>query len=611
VEAWLLRGAPKHVIDIITGYKLNLVQPPVLLPTNAMPRNLLTPVSDSMDKCMSDFEIWQAIGPAQPSPSCIYKFFTIKKPDGSDRNIFNLKPFNKLYLDPPRFHLPNIVKIKSFLKPNDYMISLDLKNAYLHIPMHPDTFKFLRFIYRERLMEMRVLPFGLSPAPRVFTIVGTWMIDYLRSKGLNGVSYIDDFLFSHNNALRLRRQSVFAINEFYELGWYVSLAKSDLEPSQVAQFIGVIFDTVRDRCFLPDKKVQALRDLILLYVRSRLWSRKLLEKFCGMLAFASQIVPLGRLHSRLFQLELNSISRTLDYVPRSIPDSLIPDILWWHEHVTDHGTIFPLVPNAFCVADASDWGCSCVINGVNYVTQWRDYQKDWHINSKELFAITHFVTLNINSLSGSILQIQTDNTTAQAYLANQGGTHSRVLYDHVRPFLLLLHEHNIRILPVRIPSIYNCLADALSRGQLPPEWHLLPPAVFQIAAVWGHPSLDLFASRYAHVCPRYVSNDASDPSAVWVNAFARPWQSELFWTFPPPHLIPQVLQQLQLGDSHGTFVLITPFWVKAFWYHNLQRLSREPPIGLLNLPLVLRDCRTGQPPVDVAKMELVAWRICL
>ncbi len=55
-----------------------------------------------------------------------------------------------------------------------WMISLDLNDAYLHIPIIPQHRKFLRFALRDhqgilRVYQWGVLPFGLATAPRVFT----------------------------------------------------------------------------------------------------------------------------------------------------------------------------------------------------------------------------------------------------------------------------------------------------------------------------------------------------------------------------------------------------------------------------------------------------------
>ena len=54
------------------------------------------------------------------------------------------------------------------IQKGDWVISLDL---YLHVPIHPSSNKFPRFLYQDEVLQFRVLPFGLSVSPRVFTQV--------------------------------------------------------------------------------------------------------------------------------------------------------------------------------------------------------------------------------------------------------------------------------------------------------------------------------------------------------------------------------------------------------------------------------------------------------
>ena len=53
----------------------------------------------------------------------------------------------------------------------DWAVTLDIKDAYFHIPTHMKSRKFLRFLWRKKAFQFVVLPFGLSSAPRVFTLV--------------------------------------------------------------------------------------------------------------------------------------------------------------------------------------------------------------------------------------------------------------------------------------------------------------------------------------------------------------------------------------------------------------------------------------------------------
>jgi Reverse transcriptase (RNA-dependent DNA polymerase) len=559
---------------------------------------------------MEELSLMGAMIAVPRTPSFLSTFFLVKKPNGTWRAIFNLKPFNKAYLEPPPFHLPNIVKVCSMLRPDDLLCSIDLKNAYYHIPIAQEHWKFLRFVYKDQVFAMTCLPFGLSVAPRVFTLVSTWFSDYLRSYKIRCCNYLDDWLFMNPNRLSLCGEMTFSVEEFIRFGWHISFDKSELIPQEVLTYLGVRFHPRGNSKWLTDKQIEKLGRWIVQFLTSGQWSREDLEKWCGHLAFASQVVPLGRLRSKWFQIQLNQLSKDDEERLFPIADHLIQELGWWQDNLAEPSVIFPHVPTQFVVTDASDFGCSAVINGQTFATTWRPYQMAWHINEKELFAVTHFLKLSLLALSNSVVQIQSDNTTVIACLSKEGSTKSWTLNSRTRKFLILMHQHNITLIPVYIPSIYNCLADAQSRGQATPEWTLGVGAIQQVVGQFGPLQLDLFASHQAHVCHRYVSLDAADSQAVWVNAFSRPWEGQNWWIFPPPFEIPRVISHLK-KVCRGTFLLVTPQWLNAFWRPELQRMCPHPPLILLNLHSELSDTRTGRFPVTGKEIELIVWRVSL
>ena len=57
------------------------------------------------------------------------------------------------------------VSLKYFV--ND--CSIDLKDAYFTVLIAPKNRKYLRFFWQGKSYQFCCLPFGLSPAPRIFT----------------------------------------------------------------------------------------------------------------------------------------------------------------------------------------------------------------------------------------------------------------------------------------------------------------------------------------------------------------------------------------------------------------------------------------------------------
>ena len=89
--------------------------------------------------------------------------------------------------------------------PGDWMVSLDLKDAYLQVPMHPESRKFLRFMVGGKVYQLKVLCFGLSTAPQVFTRVMAPMSAILHRMGYGFVGS------STTGCFRLPRESRFSL----------------------------------------------------------------------------------------------------------------------------------------------------------------------------------------------------------------------------------------------------------------------------------------------------------------------------------------------------------------------------------------------------------------
>ena len=55
--------------------------------------------------------------------------------------------------------------IRTSLVLGEWVSSIDLSDAYLHIPIHPNSRKYLRFCHRSQVFQFTSLPFGLATAP--------------------------------------------------------------------------------------------------------------------------------------------------------------------------------------------------------------------------------------------------------------------------------------------------------------------------------------------------------------------------------------------------------------------------------------------------------------
>ena len=70
---------------------------------------------------------------------------------------------------PLKFRMLTPRRLVQFIRPNDWFITIDLKDAYFHVPIHHRHRRFLRFAFGGIAYQFHALPFGLALAPRVFT----------------------------------------------------------------------------------------------------------------------------------------------------------------------------------------------------------------------------------------------------------------------------------------------------------------------------------------------------------------------------------------------------------------------------------------------------------
>ena len=101
---------------------------------------------------------------------CLSPIFVIPKKLGDLRVILNLKEFN-LFILTQHFMMKTLNVILPQLSASDWAVSIDLKDAYLHIPVHPQSRRFLGFQFMDMTYQYKVLPFGLKDSPWVFTRV--------------------------------------------------------------------------------------------------------------------------------------------------------------------------------------------------------------------------------------------------------------------------------------------------------------------------------------------------------------------------------------------------------------------------------------------------------
>ena len=111
----------------------------------------------------------EVIKPARNEPGqFICTIFLRSKPDGTHRMIVNLKQLNRS-VKYEHFKMDTLWPVIRMMKPNCYMASIDIKDAYYSVPIAVSDQKYLKFVWQGILYQFTCFPNGLALCPRKFT----------------------------------------------------------------------------------------------------------------------------------------------------------------------------------------------------------------------------------------------------------------------------------------------------------------------------------------------------------------------------------------------------------------------------------------------------------
>ena len=179
----------------------------------------------------------------------------------------------------PSFKMPTLNHVWQLIQHSDYGFSIDLQDAYLHVPIVKHHHPFLCSVWHNVPYQWKVLPFGLATAPRVFTSLMKPILFLCHCKGLCIVIYLDDILVLICSKQVGKRACLFLCSLLVHLGLHINFSKSDLCLSQTFTFLVLCWDTVHMSVCLPPDKLADIQQLAL----SLLWTQHV--TVCKVLSF--------------------------------------------------------------------------------------------------------------------------------------------------------------------------------------------------------------------------------------------------------------------------------------------------------------------------------------
>ena len=235
-----------------------------------------------------------AIEQAPQTPGFYSRLFVVQKDSGSWRLIIDLSTLNTFIVS-QRFHMETPQSVLRSICQGDWMISLDLQDAYLQVPIHPESRRYLRFMMGGVPYQFKVLCFGLTTAPQVFTRLMAPISAILHRYGIRILRYLDDWLIlaeSRTTCIHARDRLLHLCEE---LGLQVNHKKSSLVPSQDMTYLGMQLLSVQFIAKPTETRIGNLLRVIEEFLSSPSPPASLYQRLLGHLSSLTLLVKGGRL----------------------------------------------------------------------------------------------------------------------------------------------------------------------------------------------------------------------------------------------------------------------------------------------------------------------------
>ena len=338
-----------------------------------------------------------------------------------------------------------------------------------------------------------------------------------QARGIRIQQYLDDWLLRAPSPEICLQHTQTLLALCQQLGWVVNMTKSELVPKQVFNFVGYRFDLVTGRVLPTQDWWEALREKLRFIKNLHSYTVRQFMSLIGLLTATEKQVCSGHLHMRPIQWHLKKHWHVPEVLKKviPIPQSFHPHLDWWLDeaNVLKGQLLHPLQHAVQLFTDASNEGWGAHLGDSTARGVWSSMESLLQINYLELKAVLLALKAFEHLCRDQIVLVATDNTTVVSYINKQGGMKSGSLCALLWRLLSWCHPRGIVLRARHIPGRLNVIADKLFLSQ---------QVFICLCSRWAQPQMDLFATRFNHKLPRFVS-PVPDPTAWAVDALSLPW----------------------------------------------------------------------------------------
>lgn len=502
-EAWLEITSDPWIAQTVAGLEIDLVghcyQPFTPYPYKIAPDEVGA-INQQMERFLQKGIVVPTV---REENDFISNIFSKPKSDGSVRIILDLSQLND-EIEKLHFKMNSLQTALDMIRQGCFMASVDLRDAYYSVKIHPRCQKLLKFFWQGQLYQFVGMPNGLTSAPRTFTKLMTPVFAHLRTLGHECFGYIDDTFLLADTFEQAQTACNTLAHTLDKLGFVIHEKKSVLTPTQNLVFLGFELDSNAMAVKITPGKIEKFLRAVTALKQKKKSTIRAVAGLIGLMISYLPCLTYGGAYIKTLEIEKNFMLRkhkgNFD-AKMSISPAAWEDIEWWVVNLPNAARPIRVInPQITIYTDASlqGWGAYTDYSLANPNTtggRWRNDEAEFHINVLELKAIHHGLRALIHTDFKQV-KVMTDNTTALAYIKNMGGVQSQQCNREAKEIWKYCEQHGMWLIPAHIPGKLNVEADLASRKFSDDiEWELAPKLWHRIIANWGQPTIDMFASR--------------------------------------------------------------------------------------------------------------------
>ena len=367
------------------------------------------------------------------------------------------------------------------------MAKVDIRSAYLLIPVHPSDQLVLGVLWKGKLYVDSQLPFGLRSAPKIFTAIADAIEWCVRLRGVSFVAhYLDDFItFGPPDSPVCGRNLALLSEECTCLGAALADEKSE-GPTTLLPFLGIEIDTVEATLRLPPEKLQRLQRMTAEWQHRKSCKKRELESLIGVLQYACKVIRPGRSFLRHMIALLSSVRSEYHHI--RLNSQFRSDLAWWKSFAaqwngvslimdSEHITPVPLVTDA-----SGSWGAGGWSGKQWFQMRWPQSALQQPIAAQELIPIVVALALWGHAWSRRRVLCYCDNQAAVAAIRSRYSRHP-LMANLLRCMFFFEAKYSCTLAATHIPGVLNDRADDLSRNRADlflskvPEANPLPTSI--------------------------------------------------------------------------------------------------------------------------------------